>query len=71
MASTGARAKGGLEGGGLGGFEPSPLKLRSFIHTRRQNFIDYMHALHFASELLFIKNCLNSTISNKILTSVN
>ena len=45
---------GGL-GGVIGGFEPPPLKLKTCIHTRRLNFMEYMHALHFASELPFIK----------------
>ena len=60
MASTYMSAsKGWSGGGGLGVFEPSPpLKLRAFIHTRRLHFTDYMHALHFALELLFIKKKL-------------
>ena len=47
-----------------------PLKLRAFIHTRRLNFIDYMHDLHSALELLFIKKFLNFILSNEVLTYV-
>ena len=54
MASTGERVYGGLRRG-VGSFKSSPLKLRAFLQIRRLNFIDYMHALQFALELLLTK----------------
>ena len=79
VAQPGVERRGGTYGehrsasihGGQGGWGASPLKLRAFIHTRRLTFIDYMHALHCALELVFTKNCLNSILSNEVLTSVS